>query len=319
MTAAADVIRATVHHRVDNQVARSVTWRITATADRTAAEPFCPPSRVAARPSMKGPLESRHTSSERARATSREHARLIEPTGRAQRAIVVRATRTSVHQFVGVPFTLLRAPDVCDASIRARPRGVLKLRLAHVRRHSVVDASSLGWHHGCSSAHPHVERTSCADGVATRDRRRRRGRARAPRGLSSRLSAARAVGPIGPRVSWRLIACIAASTRAQRIQGDPPRDAAVVVPVARCCPRAGPGRRSTPARPPPKPGRCRRSPPAGSPRGRAQSRSSRSRLRQWDRMAARCLSSASAACASVCTSRNNRSRRRSVRRRLGPS
>ena len=49
MTAAADLIRATVHNRVDNWCAVHH-WRITATADRTAPEPFCPLARVAARP-----------------------------------------------------------------------------------------------------------------------------------------------------------------------------------------------------------------------------------------------------------------------------
>ena len=48
MTAAADLIRATVNNRVDNDV-RVRQWRITAAADRTAPESFYPLSGVAAR------------------------------------------------------------------------------------------------------------------------------------------------------------------------------------------------------------------------------------------------------------------------------
>jgi len=49
MTAAADLIRATVTIMSITRCAVRH-WRITATADRTAPEPFCPLSRVAARP-----------------------------------------------------------------------------------------------------------------------------------------------------------------------------------------------------------------------------------------------------------------------------
>ena len=62
--------------------------------------------------SMKGPFESRHTSSERARSTAREHAR---PTGHpgARSELVGRAPRTGVCRFRRCSTArLLRAPDV---------------------------------------------------------------------------------------------------------------------------------------------------------------------------------------------------------------
>ena len=59
MTAAADLIRATVHNRVGTRSAVRH-WRITATAARTAPEPFYPLSRVAPRTVTSAQPHRRH-------------------------------------------------------------------------------------------------------------------------------------------------------------------------------------------------------------------------------------------------------------------
>ena len=108
--------------------------------------------------SMKGPLESRHTSSERADA--REHARRI-----AIRARAARRRSRDANGF-GDPVSALphrlRAPDVCDASIRARHTRRAHSQVGPRAAHSEFDDASLRPGIMRSPDTPHVERTSCA-------------------------------------------------------------------------------------------------------------------------------------------------------------
>ena len=75
MAAPADVIRATVSNRVDHPVRH---WRITATADGAAPEPFCPLSRVAARTRFL--TRSEHPRRRRPRQYHRRRTRFSTPT-----------------------------------------------------------------------------------------------------------------------------------------------------------------------------------------------------------------------------------------------
>lgn len=90
---------------------------------------------------MKGPLESRHTSSERARTPAREHARLVSRPGRAQRAWAgARSERVSIVPVSLFHPRLLRAPDVLSCIYPSAPPRALNLRLDHGRCHSENDA-----------------------------------------------------------------------------------------------------------------------------------------------------------------------------------
>src|SRR5688500_8526162 len=154
---------------------------------------------------MKGPLESRHTSSERSAPGSSSHPG-------AHRERVLSSPQVVHHTRSG---RLTSATHLSEHAV-----SVLTLRLAHVRGHSEIDGLR-----GAAAMRetdtPHVERTSCAYPRGHRATTSSQStRAKATRALYAPLRPAnrRAHRPVA---SARFIACIAAATKAHRNHGDP--------------------------------------------------------------------------------------------------
>ena len=200
---------------------------------------------------MKGPLESRHTSSERARPTAREHARRMSDPGARSEPRRARAANGCARRSVGVhPHAWLRAPDVCDASIRAR-RGEDSLsgwttrgghsdvrRAAARRRRSCVIPTHRAWR-GRRPVRAGATRPRCRHTTRAPARR-------APCATPLRTASRRAQRPVA---SGRFIAC---TRRFHQRPAQPRRpvagDAAVIAALRAAARRAAPGRRNWPAR-----------------------------------------------------------------------
>ena len=177
--------------------------------------------------SMKGPLESRHTSSERRSRRPRARpahgpirACAADPVGRAPRTGARRSGRCLISRRLRATdssFTRLFAPSAGRTHSQLGPRAAAlglssRARLARARRHG-----SCG-----SSPHARGEDVVSGLGATPVQSRHTSGAQSATRAFCQpmRRPSCRAQRPTA---SWRLTACRAASTKAHRTHGAPSR------------------------------------------------------------------------------------------------